>query len=160
MQRAKHVFIGLLCGAVTGTVVLGFGGRMMMRAISLLTNSPTEFSADGSLEVVAFGAIIGSVAGAVYAMVEKFLPGQFWLKGILFGTALFVFVSFAQLPSVKQSAAAFANFTALIASLFGLVFLIFGLSLAAAMKAVGLLRGKHYRLKRVFRASPLQSLPR
>ncbi|MEK7830698.1 MAG: hypothetical protein AAB401_06395 [Acidobacteriota bacterium] len=160
MQRLKHAFVGLLCGALTGAIVLGFGGRLMMRLISLLTGNPLEFSASGSLEVIAFGAIIGSAAGVVYYLIEKFLPANGWLKGALFGLLLFAVISVAQLPSVERSAAAFANFTALVAALFGLVFMIFGLSLAATMKVAGLFVEGQFRLRRIFRASPPQSLPR
>lgn len=135
-QQARQAFVGLLCGAATGAVVLGFGGRLAMRAISLLTGNPQEFSLSGSLEVVAFGAIIGSAAGAVYALIEKFPPANCWLKGSLFGLLSFAAIGVAQLPSVERSAAAFANSAALVAALFCLVFVIFGLALAAAMKTV------------------------
>lgn len=152
MQFVKQIAIGLLCGAATGAVVLGFGGRLMMRAISLLTDHPTEFSSGGSLEVVVFGAIIGSAAGAVYSLIDHFLPGNTWLKGSLLGLHCFIVVSVAQIPSVERSASAFANFTALIVILFGAVFLLFGLSMAAAMRVASRMLENHDRLKRAFQS--------
>ena len=54
----------LLLGGWLGLLVLGIGGRLVMRAIALATGAPPAFNLGGTLTVVGSGIAAG-VAGAV-----------------------------------------------------------------------------------------------
>ncbi len=118
-----------------GAIVLGVGGRIVMRAIGLIANRAPEFSPGGTIEVIAFAAIVGSVAGAAFAAIKEYLPGAALLRGMLFGLLLFLAVSLIRLPSVERSAAAFEGFLPPIILMFGAIFLLYGMALAMAEAA-------------------------
>ena len=84
------MFIGLFCGMMAGAVVLGVGGRMVMRALAVIAEREVEFSVGGTIEVIAFGAIIGLIAGAAFVAIKKYLPGPAPLKGMSFGLLAFL----------------------------------------------------------------------
>jgi len=126
------MFIGLFCGIMAGAVVLGVGGRMVMRALAVIAEREVEFSFGGTIEVVAFGAIIGSIAGAAFVAIKKYLPGAAPLKGMSFGLLAYLTLAIVQPPSVERSAAAFAGFLSPMVLMFGAVFLLYGIALAIA----------------------------
>lgn len=57
---------GMLCGAL----VLGVGGRILMRLIAIATHGSPGFSFGGSLEVLAAGAFFGLLGG----LMQPFVP--------------------------------------------------------------------------------------
>jgi hypothetical protein len=126
------MFIGLFCGMMAGAVVLGVGGRMVMRALAVIAEREVEFSLGGTIEVVAFGAITGSIAGAAFVAIKKYLPGAQPLKGMSFGLLVFLALAIVRLPSVERSVAAFDGFLSPIVLMFGAKFLLFGIALAIA----------------------------
>jgi hypothetical protein len=126
------MFIGLFCGMMAGGVVLGVGGRMVMRALAVIAEREVDFSFSGTIEVVAFGAIIGSIAGAAFVAIKKYLPGATPLKGMSFGLLTFLALAIVRLPSVERSAVAFEGFLPPIVLMFGAVFLLYGIALAIA----------------------------
>ena len=75
LRRTPHAALptwlaALLVGAAIGALVLGVGGRLAMRAVSLWEGRPRLFSLGGSLTVVAWGAGLGAAAGLLRAALE------------------------------------------------------------------------------------------
>jgi hypothetical protein len=137
------MFIGLFCGMMAGGVVLGAGGRMVMRALAVIAEREVEFSFGGTIEVVAFGAITGSIAGAAFVAIKKYLPGSTPLKGMLFGLLAFLAMAIVRTPSVERSVAAFEGFLSPIVLMFGAVFLFYGIALAIAEDGLSRRFGSH-----------------
>jgi hypothetical protein len=54
-----------------GALVLGVGGRVLMRIIALASGSGGGFSLAGSLEVVAAGALFGALGGLVLLILDR-----------------------------------------------------------------------------------------
>src|SRR5919202_1945185 len=71
-SRATRPVLGAapLIGAVLGALVLGPGGRLAMRAVTLWEHRPHLFSVSGTLSVVAWGAAFGGAAGLLRLGVE------------------------------------------------------------------------------------------
>jgi hypothetical protein len=52
-----------LLGLLLGVVILGIGGRVLMRIVAVATSGTGGFSLGGTLEVVLAGALFGGLAG-------------------------------------------------------------------------------------------------
>lgn len=61
----------VLAGAVIGLIVLGIGGRLVMRIIAHWEGRVPVFSLPGSIEVVMMGTIAGAIAGAIYGILRR-----------------------------------------------------------------------------------------
>ena len=92
---------GPLLGAAVGLPVLGVGGRLVMRAIAVLTNVPPDFTAQGSFAVLLSGTASGAGGGALYALLAWLLPRHRPLRGALFAAAL-VLLTLRGLHPVSQ----------------------------------------------------------
>ena len=57
-------------GAALGVLVLGSGGRLAMRGVTLWEHRPHLFSAAGTVTVLLWGAGFGAAAGALRAALE------------------------------------------------------------------------------------------
>jgi hypothetical protein len=53
-------------------VILGFGGRLLMRIVALVVHGSAGFSWGGTLEVLAAGALFGMLGGVL----APFVPGR------------------------------------------------------------------------------------
>jgi hypothetical protein len=60
----------LLLGALVGAVILGIGGRLAMRGVTLWEGRSHLFSLTGTLTVVAWGAGLGALAAILRATLE------------------------------------------------------------------------------------------
>src|SRR6266550_1418097 len=58
----------VLAGAAVGTLVLGVGGRMVMRAIAQVTEQGVYFTLGGSMTVIGAGAAFGAVGGTLFVL--------------------------------------------------------------------------------------------
>ena len=76
-----------LAGALTGALVLGVGGRMVMRLAALIGGRAPVFSWGGSLEVLAAGALYGAVGGLVWAALARRLSRR--IAAAALGTVTF-----------------------------------------------------------------------
>lgn len=84
---------GLAC-ALSGVVVLGFGGRLVMfvsrllhpAAVGRLTengNRIGEFTVGGTLALVLFGGLLsGLVAATIWVVLRPWVPHRWWLVGL------------------------------------------------------------------------------
>jgi hypothetical protein len=74
-HRWQVLLRAMLAGAVAGTVVLGVGGRLVMRLIAILfAPGPAGFSWGGTLEVVGAGALFGTAAALLWPPLAHRLP--------------------------------------------------------------------------------------
>ena len=129
MRLIKKIALGLLGGLFVGAVVLGVGGRTVMSAILLMEGLTPAWSLDGTVDVIAFGAIVGAVTGVVYVLVRKYLPGSRLVKGLLAGLVLFGVMVLIRPPSARSAMAGFPDLTAPVLLMFGGICLIYGVAL-------------------------------
>lgn len=74
----------LIRGALVGFVVLGIGGRLLMRVIAHMEHRPLfVFTIEGTLTVVFAGTVAGLFAGLIYYLVRRFLREP-WLRTLVF----------------------------------------------------------------------------
>ena len=77
----------VLRGGILGLVVLGIGGRVLMRVIAHREHRPQMvFTVEGTLTVIFAGTVAGLAAGLIYYLVRRFV-GPSWIR-----TALFVLI--------------------------------------------------------------------
>ena len=60
----------LVLGAGLGALILGGGGRLAMRGITLWEGRPHQFSARGTLTVLGFGAAFGLIGAGLRAALD------------------------------------------------------------------------------------------
>ncbi|MEJ1222935.1 hypothetical protein [Sediminicola sp. 1XM1-17] len=129
LRQLKQIFIGALVGLVSGALILGLGGRMVMRLIAILGDLQGGFSWDGSMEVIALGMLIGLISGTIFALVLQFGHKKRPWTGLVYG--ILVFGSILILPiGGKGAAAGFPKLVYAIYLLFGFLFLLFGWTMA------------------------------
>ena len=74
----------ILRGGVVGLLVLGIGGRLLMRVIAHREHRPVmEFTIPGTLTVVFAGTVAGLAAGVIYYLLRRFVQSS-WLRTIAF----------------------------------------------------------------------------
>src|SRR4029453_18375887 len=62
-----------LAGAAVGFVILGIGGRVVMRVIAHWEGRVPAFTPSGTFTVVMMGALAGLAAGVVHGFVRRFI---------------------------------------------------------------------------------------
>ena len=77
----------VLRGGVLGLVILGVGGRLLMRVIAHREHRPQMvFTIEGTLAVILAGTAAGLAAGLIYYLLRRFVRAS-WIR-----TALFVLI--------------------------------------------------------------------
>jgi len=74
-------------GATAGLLILGIGGRLLMRLTALIAGRAPGFSWGGSLEVLAAGALFGGAGGLAWVALARFAPRRF--TGVALGATTF-----------------------------------------------------------------------
>jgi hypothetical protein len=67
----KAFWISLLSGCVAGLLVLGVGGRIVMRVLTVTTDAAPEFTVGGTLEVVGVGVGWGALTAPLLLLVKR-----------------------------------------------------------------------------------------
>jgi hypothetical protein len=90
MPRLRTIGRATIAGLVTGALILGLGGRLLMRVVAVAIHGSGGFSVGGSLEVLAAGALFGTLGG----LVLPFVPGRLgrW-RAVTHTIALFILVA-------------------------------------------------------------------
>ena len=71
-------------GALVGLVVLGIGGRLLMRVVAHMEHRPLlVFTVEGTLTVAFAGLAAGLFAGFIYYLVRRFIVKP-WLRTLVF----------------------------------------------------------------------------
>lgn len=78
-----------LLGVAIGTIVLGVGGRISMRALAHVQGQTPGFSLGGSATVVFLGAVFGLAGALWFAVLRRALQGHRIVRGAIFWTVLF-----------------------------------------------------------------------
>jgi len=126
----RRTVFGALVGAALGALFLGLGGRIIMRLLAMSIARDPVFSLGGTLDIVAFGAIVGTVSGAAFSLCRPLMPMRWSLQGSIVA-ALAYAGTIATLPAhIADTARPFADQMTLVLTLFGLCFLLFGLTMA------------------------------
>jgi hypothetical protein len=126
MRELRNLF----AGAALGALILGLGGRMVMRLLALTIDRDPSFSLGGTAEIVAYGSIVGFMSAALLAIARPILPRRWPIRGLILA-ALGYAGTIATLPAhIADTARPFADRMPLVMALFGLCFLLFGLALA------------------------------
>jgi hypothetical protein len=74
----------LIRGALVGLIVLGIGGRLLMRVVAHIEHRPLfVLTTEGTLTVVFAGTVAGLFAGFIYYVARRFLR-QPWLRTAVF----------------------------------------------------------------------------
>jgi hypothetical protein len=80
---------GPLLGALLGFPLLGGGGRLAMHAIALTTpGAQRAVSVEGTITVLLAGLAAGLAGGAIYALLDRFLPGRRLARALVFALVL------------------------------------------------------------------------
>lgn len=129
MKNSRKAIIGFAGGMLAGLFVLGIGGRIIMRFIALLAGITPGFGIGGTLEVLAFGLIIGLPSGLIFPFVASYFPGSKFVKGGVYG--ILVFLTVILLPGeAKKVAFMFPEIFPFTVSIFLALFLVYGVVLA------------------------------
>jgi hypothetical protein len=119
----------LLTVSVVSGIVLGIAARLVMRFIALESGLPGSYSLGGSLEVAAFGAMLGTPLAFAFLMLRRwfFIPPP-W-AGLLFGLALFAVLSILRPPSAQSALAGTPDTPMATGLAFALLFVLWGIGL-------------------------------
>ena len=75
----------LIRGTVLGLLILGIGGRLLMRVVAHMEGRVPVFTSEGSVAVVFFGTIAGAASGLIYYLLRRFVRKP-WLRTAAFIT--------------------------------------------------------------------------
>lgn len=125
----KNIAVGTLAGLISGTLILGIGGRLVMRAIAIMAGGSGRFSWGGSLDVVLLGTIIGVCSGAFMGLSLPFAMRNKMIWGLLQGLLAYLMVLALPIDG-KGAAQGFPQFKVAVHIFFGGLFLLHGIAAA------------------------------
>jgi hypothetical protein len=73
----------LIRGTLLGLIVLGIGGRLLMRVIAHMEGRIPAFTPEGSMTVVFAGTVAGAFAGLIYNLLRRFVRKP-WVRTVAF----------------------------------------------------------------------------
>ncbi len=124
----RRLIVSYLSSSLLGAMVLGMGGRLIMRIIAHMGAVPSGATVEGSLEVIAFGGLVGLVTGFLYTFIVMVLPRPMFFKGILVGLLLYGALLVLPIDS-KLAARGFSDIIIPVHLLFGGLCVFFGMIL-------------------------------
>lgn len=63
----------LLRGTLLGLVILGIGGRLIMRVVAHMEGRVPVFTPEGTVMVVFYGTVAGILSGVIYHLLRRFV---------------------------------------------------------------------------------------
>ena len=73
----------LIRGTALGLVILGIGGRLLMRVIAHMEGRVPVFTPEGSIAVALYGALAGAFSGLIYHLLRRFVRKP-WVRTAAF----------------------------------------------------------------------------
>lgn len=73
----------LLRGTLLGLVILGIGGRLIMRVIAHMEGRVPAFTPEGTLTVIFYGTVAGAFSGLIYYLLRRFVRKP-WMRTVAF----------------------------------------------------------------------------
>lgn len=126
----RRLLTAAAAGLVCGILVLGLGGRVMMRIVALAGHRPVHFGAGATAGIVLIGGILGLIGGLGFGLLQRVLPGSAAVKGLLYGTLFFVVVVPLQPDPIQAEITELRSIWSIVIPLFWALFLAFGLGVA------------------------------
>lgn len=122
----------LLAGFVAGLVVLGIGGRLLMRGLAYVTPEAPRFTLAGTLQVIGAGAVWGAVTAPLLRIPAGSLSVRPRVAGALHGVIVLVLavLLFLAVTGGGGRIVAPVSFVVLSAVLFPLLFIVHGMVVA------------------------------
>lgn len=84
----RRIGIALVAGGIGGLIVLGVGGRVLMRALTITTEEAARFSVEGTLQVIGAGTGWGALTGPMLLAFRQLRPQLGSATGAAFGVAV------------------------------------------------------------------------
>lgn len=144
MSRARRVALAALVGFLAGSVMLGLGGRLAMRAVAYTEPAPPRFTWLGTLQVVAAGAVWGGLTGPVLLAFDSVRARWRWITGLAFGAVVLGLAALVVALAVGRGGQVVAPpaFIILSAVLFPILFLVHGMVVDVLVTRWGGLDGR------------------
>ena len=73
----------LIRGTLIGLVILGIGGRLIMRVVAHMEGRVPVFTPEGTVAVVFYGTVAGAFSGLIYYLLRRFVHKP-WIRTIAF----------------------------------------------------------------------------
>jgi len=73
----------LIRGTLLGLVILGIGGRLLMRVVAHMEGRVPVFTPEGSVAVVFYGTVAGAFSGLIYHLLRRFVRKP-WIRTVAF----------------------------------------------------------------------------
>jgi hypothetical protein len=127
----KRLLGAAAAGLVCGILVLGLGGRVMMRIVALAGHRPVHFGAGATAGILLIGGVLGLIGGVGFALLQRALPGGAVVKGLLYGTLFFVVVVPLQPAPIQAEITELRAIWSIVIPLFWALFLAFGVGVAS-----------------------------
>ncbi len=93
-RRVRWLFLRGLSAVITGVLVLGLGGRLVMLASRMLHpdavgrttdsgNLVGAFTLEGTIGLIVFGGLLGGLAaGVLWVLTAEWMPRRWWVVGL------------------------------------------------------------------------------
>ena len=69
----------LIRATLLGMIILGIGGRLLMRVVAHIEGRPSVFTPEGSIAVVFWGTLAGAFSGVIYHLLRRFVRKP-WIR--------------------------------------------------------------------------------
>jgi hypothetical protein len=124
-----RVAIAMLAGLASGLIVLGVGGRLLMRALTVALVESPRFTWTGTLAVLGTGAAWGAITGPLLLPIRAALSRGGPVAGAVHGVASFVLAGFVFVAAGGASNVVAPPFFLVLSGIsFPALFLLYGLA--------------------------------
>lgn len=105
MLPGRSIALKMISAAVAAGLVLGVSGRLLMRLIAIEAGGARGYSFGGSLEVIAFGVLLGSPVAVIFWLVRSRVPLPAPRAGVSLGIAMTIVLTLFPPPAARSALA-------------------------------------------------------
>ncbi len=138
----------LLAGIVSGVMILGIGGKLVLKVMTIIANSPPTLSGEVAANVVYIAVVLGAIAGLLFPFAARPMSAFQGATGAAFGLLIYVAVIPMILTGMRENALVQSDWLPLSVAVFGLLFLGFGIVME--MLGNGLRSLSRIRIEKIF----------